>query len=112
MGTSKIKKKMKLNFSLFVSALASPRTINVEDYITRADQVLTGGFGTYLECPYGRVMRGTCTSGNDKDCRYNGTKYSHIVWCGENQELAQDFASYCYWILVTSKKSLIVVQMN
>ena len=32
-----------------------------------------------------------------KDCRYNGTKYSHIVWCGENQEIAQDFASYCYW---------------
>ena len=20
-----------------------------------------------------------------KDCRYNGTKYSHIIWCGENQ---------------------------
>ena len=60
-------KKMKLNFSLFVSALASPRVVNVEDHITRADQVLTGGFGTYLECPYGRVMRGTCTSGNDKE---------------------------------------------
>ena len=58
---------MKLNFSLFVSALASPRVVNVEDHITRADQVLTGGFGTYLECPYGRVMRGTCTSGNDKE---------------------------------------------
>ena len=59
--------KMKLNFSLFVSALASPRVVNVEDHITRADQVLTGGFGTYLECPFGRVMRGTCTSGNDKE---------------------------------------------
>ena len=58
---------MKLNFLLFASALASPRVVNVEDHITRADQVLTGGFGTYLECPYGRVMRGTCSSGNDKE---------------------------------------------
>ena len=58
---------MKLNFTFLASALASPRVVNVEDHITRADQVLTGGFGTYLECPYGRVMRGTCSSGNDKE---------------------------------------------
>ena len=42
-------------------------------------------------------MDGSCTSGNDKDCRYNGTKYSHLIWCGENNAIALDFASYCYW---------------
>ena len=85
---------MKLNFSLFVSALASPRVVNVEDHITRADQVLTGGFGTYLECPYGRVMRGTCTSGNDKES-LNSTEGELIFdqsffYAGENQ-LINDF---------------------
>ena len=42
-------------------------------------------------------MDGSCSSGNDRDCRWNGTKYSHIIWCGEDQPLALDFASYCYW---------------
>ena len=146
---------MKLNFSLFVSALASPRVVNVEDHITRADQVLTGGFGTYLECPYGRVMRGTCTSGNDKESlkfkpwtqpranwysfrislgeissvvtlklwkglqiQWNKILSYRLVWRKPRtvfdflidpfirqlrafrkywKELAQDFASYCYW---------------
>jgi len=72
-----------------------------------------------------------------KDCRYNGTKYSHIVWCGENQgnfrlanrprdqatiskEYFENIEKNSLRIspvivigrLVISKKSLIAAQMN
>merc|ERR1711953_519366 len=88
--------KMKL-FLVYGACVTGKQIVNVEDFTKKQDLVLTGAFGSYVECPFGYVMDGTCTSGNDKDCRYNGTKFSHIIWCGENMNIALDFASYCYW---------------
>ncbi|CBY35502.1 unnamed protein product [Oikopleura dioica] len=76
---------MRIFVSLFASSFA-------QSILT-----LTGDYGEFLECPYGYVMSGYCSSGNKKDCDYNNSSYSHLIECREDSRITLDFADRCYW---------------
>ena len=76
---------MRIFVSLFASSFA-------QSVLT-----LTGDYGEFLECPYGYVMSGYCSSGNKKDCDYNNNSYSHLIECKEESRITLDFADRCYW---------------
>ena len=69
--------------------------LSIAGIFGQQEMTMKGDYGQFLECPYGYVMNGFCSSGNKKDCDRDGKSYSHMIQCVENTRLSLDITSRC-----------------